>query len=321
MSAATPPQQVQDIHDAQAVRGAAVVGRFAPTPSGPLHLGSLFTALASWLDARAAGGRWLLRIDDLDRPRCVPGADRQIQRQLLAHGLEWDGPVRYQSQDLDAAREMLEALDARGLLYACRCTRRELAATSLRGPDGPVYPGRCRTLALPRDGNALRLRVGEGTACIDDLALGRVCRDAARDIGDFIVRRRDGLIGYQLACVAGDALAGVSRIVRGGDLLGSSLRQRLLIALLALPVPAYLHLPVLVRDGRKLSKQNRAEPIDPARAADNLRWCLRALGQQPAETDSVPRLLEQAVAAWRAGRLPRAAVVEAPPATAPGRGL
>ncbi|TAJ52892.1 MAG: tRNA glutamyl-Q(34) synthetase GluQRS [Nevskiaceae bacterium] len=263
--------------------GAAYRGRFAPTPSGPLHLGSLLTALASWLRARQAGGGWLLRIDDLDQARCPPGAREMIFRQLEAHGLYWDGTPRIQSEHLQEYAAALEQLRAQGGVYPCSCTRARLAIESRPGPDGPVYSGRCR--ASPTDSaatNAFRWRVPGGRVVLDDPVQGQLWRDAESEIGDFVLRRSDGIYGYQLACVVDEQAQGITEVVRGADLIGSSLRQLLLLHALSLPVPAYVHLPVLATpDGRKLSKQNGAAALDERSASRNLLLCLRALGQEP----------------------------------------
>ncbi|MEW6168368.1 MAG: tRNA glutamyl-Q(34) synthetase GluQRS [Pseudomonadota bacterium] len=283
-------------------------GRFAPTPSGPLHLGSLLTALASWLDARTRNGQWLLRIDDLDVERTVPGAADHLRRQLEAHGLYWDGRPRYQSRHLDEYREALERLRRAGLLYACRCTRAQLKRSAHEGVDGPVYPGRCRALALPEPGHALRLRAGCGAIGFGDRWQGRQSRDLDSDIGDFVVWRRDGAAAYQLACAVDEAALGITDIVRGADLLGSTFRQLRVMDLLGLRRPIYAHLPVLCgADGRKLSKQNRAAPLDERNAGANLQRCLRWLGQElPAAAHSVPphELLHWALRHWMPERVP-----------------
>lgn len=285
----------------------AYVGRFAPTPSGPLHLGSLLTALAGWLQARAAGGHWLIRIDDLDRPRCPPGTDTLILRQLEQHGLHWDDSPRYQSAHQAEYREALEALAQAGHLYACDCTRARLLATSRPGPDDPVYDGHCRDRQLPVPGQALRLRCGPGPVSLDDPWQGLQHRDLATEIGDFIVWRRDGIAGYPLACVVDDAAQGITEIVRGADLLGSTLRQRHLMSLRGQALPAARHLPVLVgADGRKLSKQNHARALDPEQAGANLWRCLAWLDQDPPpglQGAASAELLAWALAHWKPGRL------------------
>jgi len=215
-------------------------GRFAPTPSGPLHLGSLLTALASWLDARAAGGHWLLRIDDLDQARCPPGAESRILRQLEDHGLFWDEPPRYQSAHLAQYETMRESLRDLGLLYACSCTRATLMRTATQGPDGPVYPGTCRMAPVSRrDARALSLRFAvpnERSRFIDRIQ-GEMTRDNRSEIGDFAVWRSDGIAGYHLACVVDDVAQGITHIVRGADLLGASFSSVCCGAVSASPIP------------------------------------------------------------------------------------
>jgi glutamyl-Q tRNA(Asp) synthetase len=283
-------------------------GRFAPTPSGPLHLGSLLTALASWLQARSLQGRWLLRIDDLDRERCIPGAADAILRQLDAHGLHWDEVPRCQAQHLTEYVDALRRLRATDRVYACACTRAQLKVESLAGPDGPVYCGRCRDLGLPEAGHALRLRVSPEEIAFADGWQGRQWRSLERDIGDFAIRRRDGAPAYQLACAVDESAQGITEVVRGTDLLGSTFMQLHLMDLLGLRRPQYRHLPVLTTaDGRKLSKQNHAAPIEAARAGANLRLCLGALGQcPPPELDcaSVAEILAWATRNWTAARIP-----------------
>jgi glutamyl-Q tRNA(Asp) synthetase len=282
-------------------------GRFAPTPSGPLHLGSLLTALASYLEARQAGGRWLLRIDDLDTPRCRPEHVDTILRQLHAHGLHWDESPRRQSEHLDEYRHAVERLAADGLLYRCRCTRAELAVDSPMGVDGPVYAGTCRNLALTETGTAaLRIRLADGEPLqLVDRWQGHLIRDRQSDIGDFVVRRSDRQIGYQLACVIDDLTTGITDVVRGADLISSSLRQMVLFEQLGQPSPRYEHLPILTGpDGRKLSKQNHAAPINAQHAMHNLQHCLTLLGQNRVDASSVSQLIAAAIEAWNPVRVP-----------------
>lgn len=283
-------------------------GRFAPTPSGPLHLGSLLTALASWLQARASGGRWLLRIDDLDGARCPPGTDGLILRQLEAHGLYWDETPRRQSAHRADYRAALDALRQQQRLYVCRCTRAELQHCQRTGPDGPVYPGTCRSRAH-RPPGALRVRVEDGTDTLQDPWQGPQTRQLTGEVGDFIVQRRDGAIAYQLACCVDEAAQGITEIVRGADLLGSSFRQAFLRRCLGLPPIPSRHLPVLVgADGLKLSKQNHAAPLAEAQAAAQLWACLERLGQGPApglRRAPAVEILAWARAHWDAARVPR----------------
>lgn len=286
-------------------------GRFAPTPSGPLHAGSLVTALASWLDARAQRGRWLIRIDDLDHARCPPGAESQILRQLEAHGLTWDEAPRRQSQHLAEYEAALTQLSAGGMLYECSCTRAQLLRASHEGVDGPVYPGTCSKGPQGSGKRSLRFRVGTGETTIDDAIQGPVSRSNEADIGDFVVRRNDGIFGYHLACVVDEQAQRITDVVRGADLLGSTLCQKRLQRALDYPVPAYAHLAVLVDEaGRKLSKQNHARPIDTRKAADNLFEALGLLGQQPPSTlerASAGEILDWARTHWERKHLPRRA--------------
>jgi glutamyl-Q tRNA(Asp) synthetase len=291
-------------------------GRFAPTPSGPLHLGSLLTALASFLQARAAGGSWLLRVDDLDGPRCRPEHAETILRQLEAHALLWDETPRFQSRHVEEYGAAYGKLEQTGLLYPCACTRAQLARDSLPGVDGPIYAGTCRGLAATPPRPAWRLRTGPGRLELDDPWQGLLKRDAEKDIGDFVLRRADGAIGYQLACVVDEAAQGITEVVRGADLIGSSFRQLWLQQLMRLAPPAYRHLPVLAgADGRKLSKQNHAEAVETRRAPVNLLECLGLLGQPyPAELRQAPapEILAWAIAHWNSGTVPGGVSMRAP---------
>lgn len=283
-------------------------GRFAPTPSGPLHAGSLLTALASWLCARAAGGRWLLRIDDLDAARCRPEHATHILQQLQAHGLYWDESPRWQSQQVEHYRAALAMLESAEQLYRCRCTRAVLAREQHSGVDGSVYSGRCRQLGIRGGDTALRLRVAPGTAVLADAAQGRLTRDIERDIGDFVLRRRDGIIGYHLACAIDEHQQGITEVVRGADLIGPTFCQQQIFTALGLQAPTYRHLPLLLdAHGRKLSKQNHAPLIDPTQAPANLHASLRRLGQNPPDTlstDTVDTVLNWALAHWNPSRIP-----------------
>jgi len=294
----------------------AYIGRFAPSPSGPLHAGSMLSALASWLDARAAGGAWHLRIEDLDAPRCVDGAEQQILDTLAAWGLHHDGPMVRQSARADAYRAALASLDDH--VYPCACTRREIADSSLRGIDGPVYPGTCRSGLAGRAARAVRVRVTDADTLTEDRLQGVIRQNLARDTGDFVVRRADGPWAYQLAVVVDDAELGVTDVVRGADLLDSTPRQLHLQRLLGLPTPRYLHLPVLVdADGEKLSKQTLAQPVDAADADALLDPLLAVLGQAATGSGPLERRLARAVSHWDTARLPRSRAVFWPAAAQP----
>ncbi len=294
---------------------AQICGRFAPTPSGELHLGSLLAAVGGYLAARSLGGRWLLRIDDIDTPRVVPGAGDAIQRSLQAHGLLWDGDVLYQSRRGEAYRAALERLRAAGLTYPCACTRRELAAIARAGVDGPVYPGTCRAGIAPgRPARALRLRVPDADIGFVDAVQGHCRHNLAQAVGDFVLQRADGLIAYQLATVIDDAFQAVTQVVRGVDLLASTPRQIYLQQCLGLPQPDYAHLPLLVDGhGMKLGKQTGAGPLDDRRASDNLRQVLAALALPPPfDLLGAPpvELLRWATARWDPARLVGQTVID-----------
>lgn len=289
-------------------------GRFAPTPSGPLHLGSLLTALASWLDAKHRHGAWLLRIDDLDRARCPEGADDAILRQLEAHGLHWDEAPRYQTRHVAEYRESLHRLAQAGRLYACTCSRALLKQAAGAGPDGPVYPGTCRDAGIPLERGSVRARVPDRERCFDDAWQGRQCRNLAREVGDFVVRRRDGAIAYQLACAVDEPAQRITHVVRGADLLGSTFCQLWAQHELGHRAPEYAHLPVLTdARGRKLSKQNHAPPVDARDAAANLRRCLRLLNQEDVEGARAGEILAVARERWDAARVSRTAQIRALP--------
>ncbi|MGR8918731.1 MAG: tRNA glutamyl-Q(34) synthetase GluQRS [Gammaproteobacteria bacterium] len=271
-------------------------GRFAPSPTGPLHFGSVTSAAASWLEARAGGGRWLLRIDDLDPPREEPGAADLILATLEALALTWDGAVVFQSTRAAAYAAALDELARADHLFPCACTRREVGS-------GP-YPGTCRDgLPAGREARSLRVRIEPGGITVADRVQGTYTQELASACGDFIVRRADGLVAYHLAAVVDDAAAGVTDVVRGADLLESTPRQIFLQRLLGLPQPRYAHLPVVVdAAGNKLSKQTGAPPVTPADAPAALYQALDFLGlAPPAELAGAPpaSLLEWALPRWR----------------------
>ncbi|MDU9394278.1 tRNA glutamyl-Q(34) synthetase GluQRS [Pseudomonas sp. zfem002] len=250
------------------------IGRFAPTPSGFLHFGSLVAALASWLDARAVGGRWLLRMEDIDPPREAPGAQAAILRTLESYGLEWDGEVVYQHDRHAAYAEVVERLFRQGLAYACTCSRKQLEAY------GGIYPGLCRNLGHSPEDAAIRIRVPELTYGFDDRVQGHFQQHLGREVGDFVIRRRDNLYAYQLAVVLDDAWQGVTDIVRGADLLDNTPRQLYLQELLGLSQPRYLHVPLIIQpDGHKLGKTYRSAPLPAEQATPLILRALRALGQ------------------------------------------
>ncbi|WP_150429766.1 tRNA glutamyl-Q(34) synthetase GluQRS [Dechloromonas sp. CZR5] len=263
-------------------------GRFAPSPTGPLHFGSLVAALGSCLDARTQGGEWLVRMEDVDTPRNVPGAADDILRTLEAFGFEWDGAVAYQSRRHAVYGEALASLREAGKVYGCACSRREIADSALLPAidGGMLYSGTCRAgLAAGRLARAWRLRVDASELVFDDRLQGRIAQVLERDVGDFVLLRADGLFAYQLAVVVDDAWQGITDVVRGADLLASTPRQIWLQRCLGYSTPSYAHLPVAANPaGEKLSKQTKAVPLKVADAPGELLAALRFLGQ-PAPTE------------------------------------
>jgi len=286
-------------------------GRFAPSPTGPLHLGSLVAAVGSYLEARHRGGQWRVRMEDIDPPREVAGAADSILRVLDAHGFEWDGEVWYQSRRSAFYLAAIEQLKSGGYIYGCACSRKEIADSAIRGIDGPVYPGTCRQgMPAGRTVRALRFRVGEGATEFVDAIQGKQHQVLASEVGDFVVQRADGFFAYQLAVVVDDAAQGITHIVRGADLLDSTARQIELQRRLGFATPEYAHLPVLVNEqGEKLSKQTRAAPILIERAGEQLTAALVLLGQSPAAglaRAPVRDIWSWAVENWRLDRVPKA---------------
>ncbi|MCA1804534.1 MAG: tRNA glutamyl-Q(34) synthetase GluQRS [Xanthomonadaceae bacterium] len=284
-------------------------GRFAPSPTGPLHFGSLVAAVGSYLDARQRGGEWLLRMEDLDPPREMPGAADHILRTLEAYGFEWDGPVWYQSRRGEAYQAALETLRDAGLVFDCACTRRELRDLAPAGIDGPLYPGTCRDGLPPgRAPRAVRMRVAAHRVGIEDRLQGLISQQLDTQVGDFILRRADGLFSYQLAVVVDDGAQGITDVVRGSDLLDSTPRQVYLQQRLGLATPTYLHLPVATNPaGEKLSKQTHAAAIPDDVDVEILCRSLRFLGQEvPADLAEADRAAfwEWAIRHWDTARIP-----------------
>jgi glutamyl-Q tRNA(Asp) synthetase len=285
-------------------------GRFAPSPTGPLHFGSLVAAVGSYLDARRNAGQWLVRIEDIDRPREVEGAADAILRTLEAYGFEWDGEVVRQSRNASVYAAALERLQRDGAVFPCACTRREVSDSSLGSASDPIYPGTCRNGIPPgRRARAFRARVDDTVITFEDRLQGRIEQNLGKEIGDFIVRRTDGLFAYQLAVTVDDFEQCITDVVRGADLLASTPRQILLQRRLGYPTPRYAHLPVAAnRDGEKLSKQTLAAPVAPVDASFQLWTALRFLGQEPPEdlrADSASTLWGWALAHWRIEAVPR----------------
>lgn len=260
-----------------------VIGRFAPSPTGSLHLGSLVAAVASWLSARAVDGRWLVRVEDIDTPRVVSGSAEEILGALDRYGLEWDGPVVWQSQRLALYEEALTELRKLGLVYDCACSRADLQrAASAPAGEEAVYPGTCRNGLGGRSPRAVRFRTPEELIRFEDRIAGVIEENVARRTGDFVVRRADGLFAYQLAVVVDDAAQGVTEVVRGADLLPSTARQIALQRALGYPTPEYAHIRLVVNaEGAKLSKRDGALPLptlDERRVRESLDTALRHLG-------------------------------------------
>jgi glutamyl-Q tRNA(Asp) synthetase len=284
--------------DRERHRSSCYIGRFAPSPTGDLHLGSLLAAVGSYLDARHRGGHWVVRIEDLDTPRVVPGSADRILRTLEGFGLHWDCDVIYQSQRNDVYAAALDQLQAAGLTFECSCSRRELAVNEDAG-----YPGTCRNgPTRPGVRTATRFRVPpEAVVFFDDAIQGR-CSFRAPELGDIVIRRKDGIFAYQLAVIVDDASQHITNVVRGADLLLSTAWQILLQRALALPTPTYAHLPLVVEQSReKLGKSRHSVPVEPRHASAYLTTVLRMLNHAPPrelENDTPARLLAWALHNW-----------------------
>ncbi len=281
------------------------VGRYAPSPTGPLHFGSLVAAVASYLDARACGGLWHLRIEDIDETRCKPEHIDDIIQTLHTFGFRWDGEIVVQSKQKSHYQQALQKLIGDQQVYACVCSRREIADSAVsntRTMDGPVYAGTCRRAGHPFEHNALRVITHNTAITFADRLLGKQGQNLEQEVGDFVVKRRDQLFAYQLAVVVDDHDLGVTDIVRGADLLDSTARQIHLQQLLGFATPLYLHIPVVVNnEGQKLSKQTLAPAINSGQAIKQLNDCLRFLRQPRQENaESAQQLLDRAVQQWQA---------------------
>ncbi len=286
-------------------------GRFAPSPTGPLHFGSLIAAIGSALQARSQGGEWLVRIEDLDPPREMPGAADAILHTLERYGFEWDGPVIYQSQRHEAYLDALSQLRREGRSYSCRCSRKQIAAEAQRlGLPAWVYPGSCRSTAINNEHHhATRLLLPEGEMGFTDPVQGLFSQQLQREVGDFVLRRADGLFAYQLAVVVDDVEQGITEVVRGSDLLDNTPRQIALQQALELTTPRYLHLPVVLNaEGQKLSKQNHAPALDDDSPLPALWQALAFLGQRPDSAlleGDLDSLWRWAVDNWHSEDIPR----------------
>lgn len=282
-------------------------GRFAPTPSGPLHFGSIVAALGSYLQARSANGLWSLRIDDIDPPRVAPGASDAILRTLEALGFRWDGAVIFQSTRRAAYHASLHRLRTRGLIYPCSCSRKLIADGARNGVDGPIYPGTCRAGLHGSDpARAWRIVTCGAHTRFADAVQGQQAHDIEADYGDFTLYRADGVYAFHLASAVDDLEYGITEVVRGRDLLESSARQHWLIRALGGQPPRYVHLPVVIGlQGEKLSKQTHAAPVDATIPVDTLRRGLAFLGHAPPrDIGDCDELWQWATSNWDVTRVP-----------------
>nr|WP_257223254.1 MULTISPECIES: tRNA glutamyl-Q(34) synthetase GluQRS [unclassified Acinetobacter] len=274
------------------------VGRFAPSPTGPLHFGSLITAVASYCDARAHQGQWVVRIEDTDIPRIFPGSEEHILRCIDAFQFEPDTEIIFQKDRLEIYEQVIAHLHAQDLVYACQCTRKMLGSNH-------IYQGTCRNLGLPLQDQAIRIKVDAQKICFTDRLQGTHCSNLQQDLGDFVLKRRDGIINYQLAVVVDDYLQGMTHVVRGADLLDNTERQIWLGQILGYPRLEYMHLPLAMNNqGQKLSKQNMAQALDLSQAAPLLQQALHALHQPPVDLDTPRNMLQQAIAQWDIQHIP-----------------
>ena len=275
------------------------IGRFAPSPTGPLHFGSLITAVASYCDAKANHGKWLVRIEDTDIPRIYPQSETHILKCIEAFQFEPDAEIIFQKNRLDIYEQVLEQLKQSQAIYACQCTRKMLGSNH-------IYASTCRNLNLDFDEQAIRLKVNDQTICFDDRLQGQHCSNLHHDLGDFVLKRRDGIISYQLAVVVDDYLQGITHVVRGADLLDNTARQIWLGAVLNYPPLNYMHLPLAMNaQGQKLSKQNMAQALDLSNTAKLLQSAISALGQPVVELDQARIMLQQAVQQWNVHLIPK----------------
>lgn len=274
------------------------IGRFAPSPTGPLHFGSLLTAVASYCDAKANQGKWLVRIEDTDIPRIYPNSEAHILACIDAFQFEPDAEIIFQKDRLTLYEQVLEQLKQSQAIYACQCTRKMLGSNH-------IYIGTCRDLNLDFVDQAIRLKVSDQLICFQDRLQGQQCSNLQQDLGDFVLKRRDGIISYQLAVVVDDYLQGISHVVRGADLLDNTARQIWLGSLLDYPSLSYMHLPLAMNDqGQKLSKQNLAQALDINKAPELLLQAILALGQSKVELDQPRIMLQQAVQQWDVNSIP-----------------
>lgn len=275
------------------------IGRFAPSPTGPLHFGSLLTAVASYCDAKANHGKWLVRIEDTDIPRIYPNSETHILSCIDAFQFEPDAEIIFQKDRLAIYEQVLDQLKQQHAIYACQCTRKMLGSNH-------IYAGTCRDLNLDFAEQAIRLKVDDLLICFEDRLQGRQCSNLKDDLGDFVLKRRDGIISYQLAVVVDDYLQGITHVVRGADLLDNTARQIWLGSILNYPSLSYMHLPLAMNDqGQKLSKQNLAQALDVSKASELLQQAILALGQPNVELNQPRIMLQQAVQQWDVNLIPK----------------
>ncbi|WP_228258895.1 tRNA glutamyl-Q(34) synthetase GluQRS [Acinetobacter ihumii] len=274
-------------------------GRFAPSPTGPLHFGSLMTAVASYCDAKSQHGSWLVRIEDTDIPRIFPNSETHILKSIEAFGFEPDAEIIFQRQRLSIYEQVIEQLRQQHWVYACQCTRKMLGSNA-------IYQGTCRDLDLDFQDQAIRVKVSDELICFEDRLQGRHCSNLQHDLGDFVLKRRDGIINYQLAVVVDDYLQGITHVVRGADLLDNTERQIWLGHLLGYPRLSYMHLPLAMNaSGQKLSKQNLAQALDLKQAPLLLSQAIQALQQPAVELDTPSNMLKQAIVQWNIAHIPK----------------
>ncbi len=275
------------------------IGRFAPSPTGPLHFGSLLTAVASYCDTKANHGKWLVRIEDTDIPRIYPNSETHILSCIDAFQFEPDAEIIFQKDRLAIYEQVLDQLKQQYAIYACQCTRKMLGSNH-------IYAGTCRDLNLDFAEQAIRLKVDDLLICFEDRLQGRQCSNLKDDLGDFVLKRRDGIISYQLAVVVDDYLQGITHVVRGADLLDNTARQIWLGSILNYPSLSYMHLPLAMNgQGQKLSKQNLAQALDVSKASELLQQAILALGQPNVELNQPRIMLQQAVQQWDVNLIPK----------------
>lgn len=279
-------------------------GRFAPSPTGPLHFGSLITAVASYCDAKAHHGQWIVRIEDTDIPRIYPNSEQHILQCLDAFEFESDVEIIYQKERLDIYEAVIQQLKQKNLVYACECTRKMLGSNH-------IYSGTCRDKHLDFEHQAIRIKVSDQNICFEDRLQGQHCSNLQHDLGDFVLKRRDGIINYQLAVVVDDYLQGMTHVVRGADLLDNTERQIWLGQCLGYPQLEYMHLPLAMNDqGQKLSKQNLAQALNIQNAPQLLQQAILALGQSAVDIDQPHKMLAQAIAQWDIQRIPKGTEIQ-----------